>query len=310
MCEFSLPEPDVSTNNNTFPNFYVIDVENKELYLEDVFDKSTTVLNDDKNLFKETSFGFIPIKSLYKRLRPFLITIRYLTEYKEMFLPEDKEIDLVFSLYNTKYNYYHLLFDMFPFINNIILMSNNNLFVKYHERILTNKYSKISPDMVKKNKEQILIFEFQNICLESMLEIQMDIFEAINPVASLMNFRLPYSSRTSEKEINYYNGKLVLEPFSSLNSNECKLFWFKTLHGYDKRAYDIQNYDSNHKYLDLLLRKCKLWKYKSDDKNTYDICYSKLIIDEYNKIFNSDITLDKLNDIVKNFTYIAPHKRK
>lgn len=280
---------------------------------EQLFDDKLTELSDESQMFKCKNITFKGIKNKYKKIRPFLSLIKFLTRIKEKYNPDPHSIHIMFFVTNVIHKHYSHILDMFDFISNITIYTNNNISIPSNRNIELVKYSILKDEFIanpKLNSNVITIFEFERINSVEMLKLQEDLISVIQPMAASIQFRLPYTNKVDIEYIEYMNGDIVLEPFSNINCNETRLFWYKDKH--DIVKYDIKSYDRKLSYINVKVRQDKVWKLNESStyNTTFDLCYSHYIVNHYNEVFDKSCTIEQLKSKIDNDLYTPPWKKR
>uniref|UniRef100_A0A6C0AEH3 Cap-specific mRNA (nucleoside-2'-O-)-methyltransferase n=1 Tax=viral metagenome TaxID=1070528 RepID=A0A6C0AEH3_9ZZZZ len=147
--------------------------------------------------------------------------------------------------------------------------------------------------------------------LEDM-EIQANWVKDLNPVQSLLKFRLPYNYEwVKTKQYDYLDGLVYLQQWAPKNSTECRLVPNKP---YSNRSWDFVEYEKRmayhnnvtrieDKFINILTEDMKPISIKLGLTNDYDSMATVFIITEYLMKFgiesDEEITLEVLSFIMK-----------
>ena len=193
-----------------------------------------------------------------------------------------------------------ILVDPRPFNTKLIKLSRVKYINKYFNNEMAKKFKKI-------NKNLIFISDIRTISNEQNVPIDMEYqqnwVKIINPLYSLLKFRLPWS----DKNIKYLDGTIYLQAWQSKNSTETRLLVKRNA---KLRTYDTKLYE-NKLYYHNMINRCKYYKYKENEindwnkihmDNCYDCTIEKLLHDRYlNSKFNvfpKDFTPLKLSKLL------------
>lgn len=132
------------------------------------------------------------------------------------------------------------------------------------------------------------------------MKVQADLYEILRPRKALLKFRLPYLHipnnpvLNGKATFNYLDGEVIIQPFGRRKSTETRLI--PTGPGIVK-DWDLQKYsDAMHTH-NLTTRVSYYEKYPdvSGLDRCYDCSVEKMIWTKYNKIYQTEGTIDKLS---------------
>jgi cap2 methyltransferase len=167
-----------------------------------------------------------------------------------------------FKQFNLEYH----LYDVNYFDSNLQLKKNIKIFNEYFTNDHCEKY---------KNNNVLFISDIRKIEDMSTIETdvsidmkyQMDWVLAIKPIASMLKFRLPYSS---DKIVNYLDGDLRIQAYAPNSTTESRLV---SVYPYKIKQYNPKELEDRMFYLNKIIR---YWYH-------YDNLLEEYIINKYNK---------------------------
>lgn len=285
-------------------NIIKTDISNLPLKLNHGSEKHIEYKSSDKNTHIDYHWG----------QRKLLLTeIQFITNYYHLFNNNKKKYILYIGAAGGRH--ITILSKLFPDINFIlydpvkfeIKESNtikiHNVFfthsdAKYYSENLSNFMfiSDIRNTNVSLYKQYYHLSKHENIIYDDMI-LQMEWHNIINPIKSLLKFRLSYNKNYTT----YLHGDIYIQPWTSYNSTETRLIPNNDIKKYDNKLYEGEMY-----YFNMITRK-KCYQNISYNSKYYCCCYDcsleLLIIFNYIKnILKQKATYSKAEKIGRYFT--------
>jgi hypothetical protein len=250
------------------------------------------------------------------QIKLFLTILQFLTKY----IPKNKETHIVYpgSAYGQNI---HILSKLFPNCY-WYLIDPNNFYVKLHDNnkilymsntFFTNENAHYFKKKLK-NKFTVFICDTRNLDTfdnrdlkefkyDKDMYYQYNWCKIFNADISFLKFRIP----RFPNEYTYFDGELFIQPFAPVTTNETRLVVKKNA---KDKIYYLNDYEDKLYYHNRILRVCnysKLHNYKYKYFcNCFDCTSFFLILENYIKIYNSDLSIYPL--IEKIFKYLHEYK--
>lgn len=206
-----------------------------------------------------------------------------------------------------------ILFDSSPFHKDLYHQKNIEIHNKYLDtttlKTMRNRLSKTTVLLISDIRQNDKSFENG---VKNDMKIQMNWVKNLDPYASLLKFRLPYTMKHGE-HMEYIKGDLYFGVWAPPMSGETRLF-IQNINNHKTKQYSFKDYEQSLFYHNKYTRRycdAKFHTYKSSLKEycpCFDCRIELEILNKYIEFRNYDITLRKLVTIINKHCKHIPFK--